>query len=92
MGKVFGKNSAAWLLFLRDLVAIAVYVLSEVGSIVIMFAARAGYGDMGRAQLGVVKEECGLCGGFLLESDGCFFVLASCRDLDVGDLATIPSS
>lgn len=43
---------------------------------------------MGRTQLGVVEEQSGFGGSFLLEGDGCVLSFTFLGDLEVADLST----
>lgn len=68
MSKVLSNNSASWLLFLGDLIGIALSVLGVVASIILIGSRSASNLDLCRTELGVVQEKSCLRGSLLLES------------------------
>ncbi len=84
LGEVLGDDSGSWLLLLGDLIGVAVAVHRWVK---LLGALSSGDGDLGLAELGVVKEEGSLGCCLLLEDDGSALSLAAWGDLDLGDLS-----
>ena len=83
VGEILGDDAGAWLLLLGDLVG----VLLSVGWLVLLCSFRAGDGNLGAAELGVVKEEGRLGGRLLLEGYRGILGLAGWGDLDLGNLS-----
>lgn len=87
--EVFSEDATSRLLFLGDLVAVAVGVRSMRGT-VIDLTVGGGYGDLSTLELGVIQKLGSLGGSLLLERDaGIFGVALAWSDLDLGDFAAI---
>jgi len=88
MGEILGENARAWLLLLCDLVIVTVSVGSGRGALaVVVVCVRRRHRDIGRPELGVVKQKGSLGGGFLLKYYSGRLVVAFRSDRDGRDFA-----
>ena len=88
VGEVLSQDTAAGLLFLSDLVAVAVGVCG-VGSVIVLSILGNDF-DLRATELGVVQELGRLGSSLLLEDDGRRLgTVGIGSDLQVGDLATV---
>lgn len=91
VSQVLCDDARTWLLLLCDVVAIAVGVghgyAVVAGRLVGGQACVRSHGNVGGAELGVIKEEGGLGGGVLLKGHGSGLGLALGLDVETGNLA-----
>lgn len=91
VGEVFGQDTGARLLLLRNVVRLALAAGGRARAVRVG-AARAGHGNVVGTELSVVEQESSLHGRLLFEGDFGRLGLTLGGDFDVGDLSAIDES
>ena len=88
VSKILCDNTAAWLLFLADLICITLATGRFVVSLLCAHTGSTAHLDLGRSKLSVVEQECSLRGSRLFENDRGILTLTLRGDFDASNLAT----